>query len=56
MERLDRQLSVDTHPVTARSKQNITLVSWNVRTLNNCGDLENVKRDEYAKYQHLICM
>lgn len=39
------QVSHDHYPVTVCIKQKITLVTWNVRTLSNCGQLENVKQE-----------
>ena len=35
----------DHHPATVRNKDKIIMGTWNVRTLNHCGKLENEKQE-----------
>ena len=39
------QVVPDHHPATVRNKDKIIIGTWNVRTLNHCGKLENVKQE-----------
>lgn len=36
------------------SKQNIILVTWNIRTLNHCGQLENIKQETGRIYINIL--
>ncbi|MGX9987587.1 reverse transcriptase domain-containing protein [Soonwooa purpurea] len=47
-ERHERQVSPDRYPATVRTKRKVCLGTWNVRTLNKCGQLQNVK-DEMSR-------